>query len=65
MRELYDLGEDPGEERNIAEEQPKIADEMERELETWIADRLTTLGDEEDPLLEHGISLLDGNWDGT
>jgi len=65
MRELYDLQEDPQEEKNIAEEEPKIADEMEAELEAWIAERLKAQGDEKDPLLEHGISLLEGNWDGT
>lgn len=65
MRELYDLEEDAREERNIAAESPGIADEMERQLEAWIAERLAFLGDEQDPLLEQGISLLEGNWDGT
>ncbi len=60
MRELYDLVTDPGEEHNIAEEQPDIATRMEAELEGWIADRLQALGKSEDPLREHGISLLAG-----
>lgn len=65
MRELYDLGKDPREEKNIAEEEPKIAGAMEEELEAWIAQRLKELGEAQDPLVEHGISLLEGEWDGT
>jgi arylsulfatase len=57
MRELYDLGQDPLEERNIAQEQPQVAADMEAELESWIADRLQALGQTEDPLITHGISL--------
>jgi arylsulfatase A-like enzyme len=71
MRELYDLIADPGEERNIADEQPEVSAEMEAELERWIADRLQALGRSEDPLVKHGISLLEGHpkaleslWDG-
>jgi arylsulfatase len=60
MRELYDLVADPEEEHNIAEEQPQIAASMEAELERWIAERLQALGRSEDPLVEHGTSLLAG-----
>jgi arylsulfatase A-like enzyme len=57
MRELYDLRSDPREERNIAEERPQVAAEMERRLESWIADRLRQLRRSQDPLVEQGISL--------
>jgi arylsulfatase len=56
-RELYDLAEDPREERNIAAQRGDIAGAMEAELEEWIADRLQALGRRADPLVEHGISL--------
>jgi len=59
MRELYDLVVDPGEEHNIAEERPDIAADMEAELEGWIAERLQEMGKSQDPLVEHGVSLLD------
>jgi len=65
LQELFDLAIDPQEEHNLAEEQPAIVSEMEAELEAWIAARLKELGQSKDPLLEHGISLLEGNWDGT
>jgi arylsulfatase A-like enzyme len=55
--ELYDLRTDPGEERNIAQERPQIASDMERRLESWIADRLRELKRSQDPLLEQGISM--------
>lgn len=60
MRELYDLVNDPAEEQNIAEEEPEIAGRMEVELEGWISRRLEALGKSEDPLREHGISLMEG-----
>jgi len=56
-RELYDLRADPQEEHNIAEKQPEVADRMEAELESWIAERLQALGKSEDPLREHGLTL--------
>jgi arylsulfatase A-like enzyme len=65
LRELYHLKDDPGEEHNIMEEEEKIAAEMEAELENWIAEHLKALKRSKDPVLEHGPSLLDGNWDGT
>jgi len=57
MRELYDLRTDPGENRNIVQEQPQIAAAMEKELEGWIAQRLKELGRTTDPLVEQGISF--------
>jgi len=65
MRELYDLEQDPAEEYNLAKEQPELLQDMEKELEGWIADRLEAQGEKRDPLLDHGISLLEGNWDDT
>jgi hypothetical protein len=65
MRELYDLEKDPKEEHNIADQEGATAREMEEELEGWIAGRLKAQGESQDPLLVHGISLLEGNWDGT
>lgn len=35
--ELYDLAADPGETKNLAEEEPKLAAELKREFERWIA----------------------------
>ena len=43
-RELFDLQADPGENRNIAAEEPQIAAEMEKELEAWIADKMEAAG---------------------
>ncbi len=34
--ELYDLGEDPGETRNLVAQQPQLASRMRRRLETWL-----------------------------
>jgi arylsulfatase A-like enzyme len=56
-RELYDLVADPGERRQIAEENPDLADAMERRLEEWITHRLAELGRTEDPLRAQGITL--------
>jgi arylsulfatase len=56
-RELYDLVADPGEESNLVSENPALAAEMEAMLESWIATRLHTLGKEQNPLLQEGVSL--------
>jgi arylsulfatase A-like enzyme len=53
-RELYDLDDDPGEDHNIAAEQPKLAAEMETELEAWITERLEAAGRTEDPVKKEG-----------
>ncbi len=57
QRELYDLKADPDELRNIVDERPDIAAELEQRLEAWIAERLRIAGREEDPLREQGISV--------
>jgi hypothetical protein len=54
---LYDLRNDPGEEHNIAESRPEIANSMVGKLEGWISDRLRRLGKKEDPIREQGVSL--------
>jgi arylsulfatase len=56
-REFYDLTADPGETRNLVDEQPALADELTEWLESWIADGLARAGRTEDPLCEQGITL--------
>ena len=56
-RELYDLTVDPGEEHNLADEQPTLAAELEEELETWIAEKLEEAGRSEDPVKAQGTTL--------
>jgi arylsulfatase len=53
-RELYDLQADPDENHNIATEEPKLAAEMENELESWLAQKLESLGKTEDPVRKEG-----------
>ena len=36
-KELFDLSEDPGETRNIADNNPEIVQRMTKDLEAWIA----------------------------
>ncbi len=57
LRELYDLGHDPGEKHNLAEVNPELARQMEDRLEAWIARHLELTGRKTDPLIEQGISL--------
>jgi len=57
LRELYDLHTDPGEFHNVAEQQPERAEEMEEQLEAWIAEKMRQQGLPEDPLVTHGLSL--------
>ena len=57
MRELYDLTIDPGELTNIAEDQTDLTGDLEKWLETWIAENLSRLGRTEDPLRAQGITL--------
>ncbi len=59
-RELYDLLVDPAEEHNLTTAQPELAAELERDLESWIAERLAEQGKDEDPLLEQDVSLTFG-----
>ncbi len=56
-RELYELAEDPAEERNVAEAQPELARELERWLEDWIADGLRRSGRTQDPILAQDVTL--------
>jgi arylsulfatase A-like enzyme len=39
-RELYDLTADPGEQHDIASQQPQVATELENELQSWVARRI-------------------------
>jgi arylsulfatase len=56
-RALYDLAEDPGEERNVAEAQPDLARDLERWLEDWIAAGLRRSGRTQDPILAQDVTL--------
>lgn len=56
-RELYDLLADPDEVHNLALEQPLLADELEADLESWIAQQLLVQGKKVDPLVEQGASM--------
>jgi arylsulfatase A-like enzyme len=56
--ELYDLGSDPGENHNLAEERPDLRDALVEDLESQIAWRLAALGRSVDPVRAHG-SLRD------
>lgn len=60
QRELYDLRADPQETNNIAESAPAKADAMQSELQDWIAQKLSALGRDEDPLLAHGTTIGHG-----
>ncbi len=56
-RELYDLQADPDEFRNLADQEPALADTMEAQLEGWIAEMMHKNGLDTDPLIAQGISL--------
>jgi len=51
-RELYDLTTDPGEDRNIASQQPDVASDLENELQSWDARRIDELYRYESPFRE-------------
>lgn len=57
-RELYDLAADPGLTRNLADERPELARELEARLEATLAARMKACGRERDPLLEHGLTMI-------
>jgi len=57
MRELYDLTTDPDELRNLAQELPAEADELQSALEQWIARMLEKNHLDRDPLTTHGATL--------
>jgi hypothetical protein len=54
---LYDLQADPNELRNIAQTDPDAACALERQLDTWIREKMEANGLTEDPLTAHGITL--------
>ena len=56
MQELFDLQADPAEQRNIAEEQPGVVQELNGKLQSWIARRLQETGRTEDPARVQGAS---------
>jgi arylsulfatase A-like enzyme len=56
-RELYDLRADPDELRNVVDEHPELASDLEARLEGWIAEGMAKNGLTEDPVAAHGISL--------
>ena len=62
-RELYDLEADPGEEHNVAAEQPKLAAELETELEEWVTNQLAAAGRTTDPVREEGAVAV-AIWEG-
>jgi arylsulfatase len=55
--ELYDLARDPLEKRNLVEDQPRLASELQSDLEGWIGDRMRALGLKEDPVRVEGASM--------
>jgi len=57
MRELYDLKQDPHEMKNIAQERPEMASDLEDTLEGWIADMMKKNGLTTDPLVANGLTL--------
>ncbi len=54
--ELYDLIEDPLEERNIADERPEVAAALKTRMEKWVGRRLTETG-KPDPIMGYEIGL--------
>ncbi len=64
-RELYDLHTDPGELRNMAEEAPGLAGQLERQLEAWLTGHMAAAGLAEDPLRAHGLTLGKAAEDGN
>jgi arylsulfatase A-like enzyme len=63
-RELYHLPTDPDELHNIVDQEPDVADDLDRRLEAWIAEMMERNGLRQDPLVEQGITLgrLWHNW---
>jgi arylsulfatase A-like enzyme len=54
--ELYDFAADPGEQRNVAEENPDVVAELRADLEEWLARRQAETG-LPDPVEEQEITL--------
>ena len=63
QRELYDLRSDPRELTNLADQQPKLAFDMEQRLESWIAEKLESVGKTDDPVAVEGASMV-ATWRG-
>ena len=57
MRELYQLRSDPHEMKNIVEERPKVARDLEDTLEEWIAEMMRKNSLSADPLVANGLTL--------
>ena len=50
MRELFDLENDPDEQNNIAEANPKVVKKLQKKLDDWVAKRLKETKTKKDPL---------------
>jgi len=57
-RELYHIPSDPYETHNLMESDSKLADEMDTELESRVAEKLRLYGRTADPLIEQGLSPM-------
>lgn len=55
MQELFDLHADPDEQRNLIEERPEAARELEAKLHDWVKRRLEETGRTKDPLRVQGV----------
>ena len=55
--ELYDLQDDPGECRNLADSDPELAGRMAARMEDLLSERLARAGRSSDPIRDHGITL--------
>ncbi len=56
MKELYDLDADPQEQRNVVEQFPDVAHELDGKLRSWVETRLRETGREVDPVLAQGVA---------
>jgi arylsulfatase A-like enzyme len=54
MRELYDLDADPAEQRNLVDERPGLAAELEAKLDEWVQRRVQEAGKPGDPAAIQG-----------
>lgn len=54
-RELYDVEADPDEQRNVVDQQPAVAAELEQRLDAYVARRLAETGRSVDPAVEQGV----------
>ncbi len=57
MAELYDLQADPGEFENVARQRPDVASQLDTKLEAWVSHMMRLNDLDQDPLVEHGITL--------